>query len=297
MYFDECKHHQNNKINQKLKIISLSFFNIFLFINGLLGQKPGKSFLLDTGIYKVSAILANETITSGYYYFKNNNQYEYFGNAQYNYVGKYGIYCAFSKGFWKISKENIITMNDSIKDNYDPFELTVSDSVDYNAAYRMPYDSISFDIQVFDENGAPLKNEIIELKTFANRLLETDETGKLKFKAAFKKTKSEKLINFMGNEPYYKTSIAISSQYNYHQLKIYLKKIPERGFLPSHFIPKNGMAKIELVNKDTIKIGKYQYLTKASASEIKSYISEFEKVNPYFQPDFKKIKSIFGIEE
>lgn len=277
----------------------MMLINAFIVTTMLFGQKPNEQSLLNNGLYKLTTILGNEIKTIGYYYFEKNNQYKYFGDAKYNQIGKFGNYYAYSIGTWKIDKDGVLIISDKINKTDNRDILKMADSICYNASYRMPYDSTFFNIQVLDENAAPLSRELIEIKGYANKLLESDELGRVRinFQTYSNNTKNENLIYFFGNEPYYKTIIPILLQYNYHEIKVFLKKIPENGFLPTEFIQKNWRDRILKINQDTLKVGKYSYFTKVSPKEVVSFIEEIEKENTYFKSDFIQIKRAFTFKE
>jgi hypothetical protein len=132
------------------------------------------------GIYKIYfKTYKNDSTFKGYINFNKNSKYSYFGESAYNAngVSNEQSFLMFSQGELELKGLNILTIKDNKNKLVKP--LNIIDSINYSGSLKLPFDSNTFKIQVFDNNKKPLPNELIYFKSI-NRLIETDSIGVLK---------------------------------------------------------------------------------------------------------------------
>lgn len=243
------------------------------------------------GFYKLyTKTYGKDSIFRGYFNFYGNNQYYFFGKTGYNAMGSGGLTISmFSKGKWDLDKSNII----SIKDDKSTNAIIASnkpDSMNYQATIGEPFDTSFFSIQVFDDLGKPLPNELINFKSI-NRLIESDSVGLLKYSFAKSIRDSFEQVSFLGHEPFYPATIKINSDFNIHNIKVYLKRIPQNGYIQNKFYPLNLIDSLIRFDADSFKFKKSS-LYKVNREEVLNYINEIQKSNLYFYKEFVQIKKL-----
>lgn len=274
----------------------ISFIAI-IFCSLVVKSQVEKIKSIPPGTYNIST--SKERKIYGYFKIKSDSSFLYFGISSSGMSNRANTqYISFQQGKWKIREDGYYQAWVDFKMPKDLF--AVNDSLVYNSSNSLNVDSCYFKISVLDKNGQPVKMAVIALNSYGDRLYAVNDSGQLI--KQFQRNYKIPTILVMEPESHYPTTIALDSGYNFYELKIYLKKIPEeKGLLINNtFTPLNIVSKL---NYDNNKIlikdyhvmfpDNYLVLTNSVQNEFEAYLQEIIKSNPQLKSYLENVRTKF----
>jgi hypothetical protein len=272
----------------------LLFYFLFSFKSSqIISQKLNQNNVDIEGLYKFSKKdFKNNDVFLGYIQFDKGNKFKFIGKTSYNGIGKYNNeYITYINGIWKVCDDgNFILKEDSLSSLIKP--KSIIDSINFESSNLVSTDSMYFNVQIFDEEGKALPNQLIEINLKRNKVYESNSSGKIDFKILHTKADTNISLTFFGNEPFYPATLDILSGFNNHNISIFLKRIPENGFLQTKYLPINLTGQIIKVGND-FSVGKFCILTPVSHNEVEGFIMSIYRNNPYFADELQQIQNLF----